>query len=181
MWLERQRAPIDADIHYAGGVGIDVQRNMIVHEFLRTDCTHLWFIDDDNVPPTSLDYLTYLESSTYQVLCLPYAGYVAGKGKVWHVYGAGRNGGWISLYRRNWPADPVFHVSAAGTGCMIIAREVLKNGRTDPFYYTHMPNGARIGEDLNFCRDVGGAWVVRDRICRHFRDMDISSLPEPGP
>ena len=180
MWMGSQRETIDAGIHYTHSHGVHVHRNAIVHNFLQSDYTHLWFIDADTVPPRHLRFLEYVDQCP--VLCLPYAGYVAGKGKVWHVYRLdAKMGKWISLYRDRWPEPekPVFKTDAAGTGCMIIRRDVLEKGRLpDPFYLTWAGPGQIVTEDLNFCRDVGGVHVSRHDVCRHYRDLDVSALPE---
>ena len=55
VWFARE-VP-DADIGpFTNNIGIDRARNAICHRFLKSDCTHLWMLDHEVVPPRKVPW-----------------------------------------------------------------------------------------------------------------------------
>lgn len=177
VWFARE-SEWDIDIHYTYSHGVQEHRNLVVREFLRTECTHLWFIDADTIPPRSLRWLDFLSDSV-QILGCPYPGYV-NTTVYWHVYRK-KDRHYASIVRKNWPNEPIFEVDALGTGCIVISREVfLKINRPDPFCLVRHQDG-RIGtEDYFFSNEAQNAgfklWACPKYTCGHIKDVNLKEV-----
>jgi hypothetical protein len=176
VWIGRQLPDADIATHYTSCFGIAEGRNDIVRDFLKYDCTHLWMIDADTVPPYSLGLLDH----DLPVVCGPYQGW-RGNMFVWHVYAfveTDRSGvrRYIDIPHQKWPKERVFKADAAGTGCMLIRRDVLEQARDRPFFHTLNPDGTHGTEEFAFCQAVGGVWVDQRFHCEHYRDLPISQV-----
>lgn len=179
-WVTRELgSSADCAIHYSSCFGIAEARNDIVQEFLVSDCTHLWFVDSDVVPPRTLAILNKEPGHPILPVCGPYNGFRPHIGLVWHVYqylGVDsvrcRYG---SMPVEAWPrGNRFFHADAAGTGCMVIPRELLESLPSRPFAYElHDDGGAHGTEDIPFCRTVGGVWVDSTYVCQHLRSVNL--------
>lgn len=179
IWLERQVDPriIDADV-LVNTMGPAEARNVCVGQFLSSDCTHLWMIDQDLVPPQNL---SLLDVGTTSVLCGIYPGWHPQRGAYYQVYLPSDNKphAWQVWPHWQWPApekgEQTFLAPAAGTGCMLIERSILVDMDT-PFYYSRDPSGRRIGEDFTFCSRLGGVEVMPSYRCDHMRPMSLAQV-----
>ena len=175
MWLERfdtsMGQHVDADIHYSN-FGPAEARNEITEAFLDTDCTHLWMVDRDVVPPRNLSLLAHDKP----IVCGLYKGYKGGAKAFWQVYmpHPTKAGAWTALEVSRLPPGNPVRVPAAGAGCMLIRRDMLE-GVKEPFFYSRAPNGKLVGEDMNFCRDRE-AWLDKEYVCSHYRDVNLNDL-----
>ena len=169
----------DINIHDTYSHGAAVGRNAIVRDFMKSDCDALWMIDADTVPPRNLSFVDAMEEMEYPVLCGPYKGFNEQYGgSFWHVYKKVTDRGYLPMPRKKWPADRFFKVDVAGTGCMLIRRNVIEEGRPDPFYLKIDSAGHVITEDMSFCKDVGGVWLDSHYVCKHERDVNLDYVKE---
>lgn len=171
MWLASLRnIEIDAQRHYTAGYGIAHGRNMILRAFLDSDCTHLWMIDSDTVPPMNLSFLDH----DYSAVCGPYESFRLDRALHWNVYRPGDGEGTWALYRRqDWPDEP-FHAAATGLGCVLLRREVFDKLPEDPFHYE--PGIEWLGEDFTFFRDIGGVMVDPNYVCQHIKKVNLTAV-----
>ena len=170
----------------AKGCGVEWNRNKLVSVFLESEATHLLFVDTDMAwsPKT---VLRWLEADREIV-----AGAALAR----------------RLDRAQWnvqPTDPpsevdadgYVRVSRAGTGLMMIRRDVLARMYTasDPYYETYEEGRKPLrrlfyfdidpetremrGEDFNFCRDAQdlgyGVWCDTDARLGHITEVPISA------
>jgi len=176
LWLVSKCEYVQPDIHYSN-FGPAEARNEITEEFLSSDgFTHLWMVDRDVVPPRNLCLLSHDKP----IVCGVYKGYKGGGKAHLQVYrphpkkvGVMVPLTWVDL--RKVPHNP-FLVAAAGTGCMMIRRDVLE-GSVDPFYYVKTLSGQKVGEDITFCNaHQGQVWLDRGYVCSHYQDVNLNNL-----
>lgn len=172
IWFARE-SEWDIDIHYTFSHGVAEHRNVVLHEFLKTECSHLWFIDADTIPPKNLRWLDFL-SDDVQILGCPYPGYFRGK-LFWHVYDKGH-----PIRRSNW-SYPLMSVDVMGTGCLVIDRRVFeKIGRPDPFCLVRNKDGSIGTEDVFFCetaKHLGvNVYAATKYTCGHIKDINLKNV-----
>jgi hypothetical protein len=170
IWVKGQHPEWDVDLEYTASYGLAAGRNGATRKLLKSDCTHLWQLDSDTVPPFSLHLLDHAED--YPILCGPYVGCREGK-TFWLVYENVDGDNFVSMPRKKWPAGRIFRAAAGGGGCMLIQREVFENLSPDPWEYTTFENGQLGSEDINFCKKIGGCYVDSHYSCRHYRETDL--------
>lgn len=165
--------------HVAGCSIITMARNMLVDQFLKTDCTDLLFIDAD-VLATTDDILRLLAQST-------------GKDITAGAYPRRRKDKmfFMDIYRdeeNNLEFDgALMRINRVGTGFMLIARHVVEHaakvsesylgqdgvGNVANVFEFKVENGMFVGEDYAFCDKAAKlgykAWL----------DVEIS-LPHVG-
>jgi hypothetical protein len=151
-------------------------RNLIVEEFLKTDCEWLLMLDNDVVPPDDLlnilDTLPPSQPEQARIWPKGAAGvlvprvYIPAEGYIclgW-MYGGESVGNWHELIH-------------AATAAMFIHREVFSKLQKPYFEFGTMPDGAPITEDLMFCTNVRKAdfriFGHRGYTCSHFRTLDL--------
>jgi len=168
-WLETTTL-IDAEI-YSNNIGIDRARNAICHQFLASDCTHVWMIDHDIVPVRKIPH------SAERHACW--------SGIYDHLMGTELcKSIWQRRRERPVPRDAYIpcgigqDYDAVSGGCMILSRELLEK-IPYPWFQTHFNADGTIskGEDFDFCEKVieAGEKIYLDPTyyCHH---MKCSSL-----
>jgi hypothetical protein len=179
-WASRTFLDADMGPQYSAGLGVAEARNDMSQAFMGSDCTHLWMVDADVIPPENTALVE--AAQTHPVVCGPYNGFHVDEGVLWHVYEHTRTDAtgkplYRSLYPHRWPeGKKTFKVDAAGTGNMIIQRKVFDRLPERPFKHTVYSDGMFGGEDFGFCQDVGGVHVNVDSISRHIRDCDLLDI-----
>jgi hypothetical protein len=173
VWFAREMPDADIDIHYSCW-GVVENRNEICRQFLKSDCTHLWMLDSDTIPPRNLSLLEDVEAhhclnGIYQ--------HLTPHGLIWDVWHKTPEGKFVPRPQRKWPKEKVFEVDAVGTGCMMLDREIVDG---------MMPFGGHLfektdqGEDFNFCneaRDQGFEVMVNSHYrCDHQKDVSLKLL-----
>ena len=147
-------------------------RNYVVDEFLRSDCTHLMFIDSD-IHFNAKDVLALLglcdhDPENYQIMTGPYPKKTIAWEKV-HVAAKQGRGDENPFALENYTSDFVFNpvkgskgefklnepieVSEAGTGFMMIPREVLDTYREAYPELRYKPDHVRT-ENFDGDRDI---------------------------
>jgi hypothetical protein len=152
-------------------------RNLIVKNFLASECEWLAMLDNDVVPPVGLlDVLNGAPESASVIVpkvFIPINGF--------HPAALG----WRPIGDTN--ADLWQELSDCATAAIFIRRNVFSKITAPCFEYGSTPDGAPITEDLMFCRKVREAGLRifgnRDRsyVCSHFRTLDLRVLGECGP
>jgi len=121
-------------------------RNMAVKEL--GDCTHLFFLDDDCVPP--VDIMVRLLKHDKMVVSGWYNARSGSGPLVFHK----EKHGWIQYKSEEWKRynegeqiDKLQVVDGVGAGCLMIKKEVFDI--IDEPYFQETKDG--VGEDLYFC------------------------------
>jgi len=142
-----------AELFQVDSTIVDVARNVLVENFLKSDCTHLLFLDSDMVfPPDTIDLLLRHEKPVVSGL------YFLRK-KLYPSFRFLKNGDYHSSYE--FPQNSLMKVDATGLGCILVKREVLEKiseqNKGEPLFYTKYIEGSRTkvsGEDTVFCELV---------------------------
>jgi hypothetical protein len=169
IWAAREQPEWDISLSYTASFGMAAGRNAMTRELLKSDCSHLWMLDADTVPPNSFHLMDHAES--YPILCGPYVGCREGK-TYWMVYNE-MDGKYTPIPRKKWPAERIFRAAAAGGGCMLIKRDVFEKLGPDPWEYIPNEDGTLGSEDFAFCKSIGGCYVDSHYSCRHYRETDL--------
>jgi GT2 family glycosyltransferase len=167
---------VQDEIRYSVGVKFARDRTIasnrcrIVRDFLSTTADYLLMIDNDqSVPYDLFDYV----ADDCDVLSFPTPILKADDQQLmrWNI--------WYdeSIDRTIMPR--ILEVTAAGTGCILIARRVLEHpDMKAPFRDGYDEYGIRVkGEDLDFCqraRAVGfKIYVAPLSVCNHFKEVGL--------
>jgi hypothetical protein len=169
VWYARQRPEDDIDIH-VGPLGVPLNRDQICELFLLSDCTHLWMLDSDTIPPRSLSLLDHevgCVNGIYQMF--------APAGPRWDVMHKTPTG---YAFRKKWPSEKIFPADAVGTGCMLLTRAMVEAIAQPRFEVTF--NGSMLypnGEDFTFCEKVIAAgeqvFVDPNYRCDHIKSVSL--------
>jgi len=130
---------------------IDLARSVLVHQFLQTDCTHLFFIDSD------IGYEPHAIAGLVQA-GIPFAAGVYRKRQAELLFN-------VQITEPQELKGPWLRVDRTATGFMCIERHVLEemtarvhlcgvssHGEVPMLFRTHK-EGTFIGEDYCFCDD----------------------------
>jgi len=157
---------------------IDHARNVIVHDFLLTDCTHLMMVDDDIVPPyEALEHLLLHNKDIVAAAC-PLIG-PNSHGELittMNAYDLDKEGAYTII-----ESTGIRKVDAVGTGCMMIKRTVFETLRVPPFITEYNVDGIKYrGEDLNFCHQAKlegfDTYVDFNIKCKHMKLCNLLKL-----
>lgn len=175
VWIaEAQKGAYDLSVYPTMSVQpVDNARNHIVEEFLKTDCTHLFFIDSDTIPPkNALSKLLAADKDVISGLT-PIIEHDENRkndsnGFYRKMNVVGMNDKHVNEYIGTVP------VKGAGGACILIKRSVFEKMKT-PWYrfQYHDDNGKSIivGEDILFtakCQELGiQPWADTSIICKH--------------
>jgi hypothetical protein len=155
-------------------------RNKAVATFLRTDATHLMFVDCDVL--IQEDAVVLLAAMDKDIACGCYPSTKAPKG-VEHMFipyiTITRNDRWLSAW-----FDGILEVQAGGTGCMLIKREVLETLGWQwfqwPFWLDKRGDLKHHSDDVDFCmraREAGFKIFAHGNVrCGHMKRVDIASF-----
>lgn len=158
----------------------DSARNFCVQHFLNTDCTHLFFIDSDVVPPEdALEELIAPDlpviSGLYKAMKQDKDGNLVPKWTV-YTYGQDENGDYGLMTAAD--GRGICQISRAGAGCLIIRRDVLEAIGAPWFRFQYDEKGnMHIGEDIAFCANVErvgfSVYAHFDVRCKHLKEIFI--------
>jgi hypothetical protein len=158
--------------HYVGfmpllGVQpVDEARNKLVEEFLKTDCTHIFFVDSDTIPPAdALDKLFALNADVASGLTPLVNGGNATITK-WNAVGADD--------KEIKPNTGIHRSRGVGASCLFIRRSVFEKIKKPYFRFTFKDDGGNpcyVSEDIFFCSLIlrAGMDIKVDSsiLCRH--------------
>ncbi len=130
---------------------VDVARNVLVENFLRSDCSHLFFLDSDMVfPPNILDLLLKHDKDIVSAL------YILRKAHR-PCYRFFKDGHYHAPEKIE--LNKLLEVDALGLGCCLIKRSVLEKLNEEhagkPLFKMDYRNRTEVlGEDAFFCELV---------------------------
>lgn len=143
------------------GVGIALNRNLVVHNFMATGIDWLWSVDDDVMcTPEVLSHLLAVAQDPFKgIICAAYFGRNG-----YPMWTQERDGDEYANVEKVEPGA-LYRLSACGMGCTLIHRSVFERIAAapvdprdpDPWYGYDLvprPDGSyrRAGEDTTFCR-----------------------------
>ncbi|MCX6802385.1 MAG: hypothetical protein NT067_04720 [Candidatus Diapherotrites archaeon] len=132
-------------------VAVDVARNVLAEEFLKSDCDYLLFLDSDIVfPPNIIDLLIRHEKDFVSAI------YFTRK-KIKPMHRFLKDGEYVSP--NEVKPGQLVEADAVGLGCSLIRREVVEKVSAQnkglPLFKMEFRNRTEIlGEDVFFCRLV---------------------------
>lgn len=143
-----------------GQIPHDSARNYCVDQFLQTDDTHLFFLDDDVVPP--VDALELLLAADVDVISGLYPsewfdnddGYIKKRN---NVFSEIRKDGELVEAK----GKGIVPIRSCGGGCLLIKRHVVEEKVQMPWFKFHYNDRGLmdVGEDVDFCKKVHEAGV----------------------
>jgi len=164
----------DVSVHISKLVGVEANRNQIVKAFLNSKCEYLLMVDTDN-PPFN-NPLPLIEEDK-DIIGLPTPINVSNiPGMSWFAYNIYKDGKQLK------DGEGLEKVDEVGTGCVIIKREVFEKLGDNPFTpERYEDDRIKVGEDIMFCRRAKEKgieiWTHWDYKCRHYKEIDLSSIP----
>ena len=127
---------------------IDVIRNNLVKQVLRSDCTHLLMMDTDQVYPT--DVIWKLMSRKQPIV----AAKVHRRYPIFDpIMYRGELGKYTSVPDEEWKEKDLIEVDATGTGCVLFDMEVFQKIPYPWFKTQYKDNNEEVikyGEDIGF-------------------------------
>lgn len=151
--------------------GPDRARNALVEDFLSSEDTHLWMIDDDVIPPWDFSLLQH--GREYPLVSGLYYGFHKRMGHYPHAYQKGKKG-FIPVTNPMLSKENPFFADAVGLGCCIFSRESLESIGPNWFSCEPDPDYGMIGEDLSFfLKHPQLVRVVPSYRCQHIKDMSL--------
>ena len=180
-WLSEayQSGAYDLSIYPAIGVQpVDNARNEIVQEFLKSDCTHLLFVDSDTVPPQ--ETITKLLAADKDIISglTPIIEY----DDTWkHSDSNGFYKKWNVVNEKDQHASPhqgVIPIKGAGSSCILIKRAVFEKLKAPWYRFVYNDDSGKpvvVGEDIYFVIKAIGAgfkpFADTDVICSHHKSI----------
>lgn len=152
---------------------VDNARNHIVEEFLKSDCTHLLFIDSDTIP--QIDSLKRLMAHDRLIMTA-----------LTPIIEIDNN---TNEYYRKWncvgmddkhlqPNTGVQQAKVAGSSCILIKREVFLKLETPWYRFVYKDDNGKnvvVGEDIHFTINclAAGMETFADTtiICQHYKSV----------
>ena len=157
---------------------IDHARNVIVNDFLHTNCTHLMMVDDDIVPPVdALERLLFHDKDIVAAACPLISPDKKGElVTTMNAYNLDDNDKYATV-----DSTGLEKVDAVGTGCIMIKRNVFQNLKVAPFVTEYNADGIKYrGEDINFCYQAKlnsiDTYVDFKLKCKHIKQCNLLEL-----
>lgn len=156
---------------------VDNARNHIVEEFLKTDCTHLFFVDSDTIPPVSaLKRLLVADKDIISALTPIIEHDESRKNDSNGFYRkmnvVGMNDKHVSEYMGLIP------VKGAGGSCILIKREVFEKMEAPWYRFQYQDDNGKpiiVGEDILFTAKAIALgfqpWADTSIICKHEKSI----------
>lgn len=151
---------------------VDNARNQIVDEFLKSDCTHLFFIDADTIPPVdALDkLLSHNKDITSGLTPIVYHNEKDG-------YHTGMNCTDLEENRVQ-PNTGLVEIKGAGGSCLLIKRNVFDKMKPPYFRFLYSDDNGKatmVSEDIYFMAMALGygvkAYCDTTVVCKHYKPI----------
>ena len=140
----------------------DHNRNYIVQEFLKTDCTHLMMIDSDVVPVSDVRKMVDNDVD----ICSAHVCTRLGN-EIIPVGMTKNENGYHHDFKHSKP--DLHKVDAVGTGCIMIHRRVFEKLEKPYFKFVYNDDGMLIcGEDFYFSNRIDSVYFDSRFACKHF-------------
>ncbi len=146
-------------------------RNWCAEKFLKSNKSHLLFVDADTLPPIDAPQ-RLLAARRPVVSAVVYQMKLDLDGVVKPVPMVARQevGGFVPV-----SGCGLVEINACGFGCVLIERHVFSQIEF-PWFEDH-PWGEERGQDFDFCRKARKAgvplWAYLDVVCRHRKEVDL--------
>ena len=161
----------------------DYARNMIVEEFLESNCDVLWFLDSDVSPSANVLDLITEHWDKWKVAGAPYPVFMTPPGEkgpqiVFTVYIKNND----KLCPSKIPYSGINYVDGVATGCMFIKREVFEKLEKPYFEFKFRQEDRYMeeGEDLGFCLKVSKLgyqfFIDYSMVCKHQKTLCLLEL-----
>jgi hypothetical protein len=174
-WLQKLKCGIQ--IHFIAGYRPLVSaRNTAVTDFLKTDCTHLLFIDDDIVPPShALEELLEADKDVVCPVCLMVKDI---KGMLFPMPAIFKKNG-TGNYKPYY-GEGIEEVDTITGGCFLIKRHVLEDTGYR-FKFEYNDDGIRTkSADVVFSETMKKhgykLYAHYDIVCHHVRTVDLCGI-----
>jgi hypothetical protein len=165
---------------FVGRIFHDYARNMVVEEFLATDCDVIWFLDSDIAPPNTAIELVTEHFDKWVVAGCPYPLFLKPAGHdipkvVFAVYNDLGKG----YHTAAVPKDGLDFVDGIATGCIFVKREVFEKLEKPYFEFKYDPETRELkeGEDIGFCKKVNKLgyrfFIDYSQTCHHFKKVNL--------
>jgi GT2 family glycosyltransferase len=141
-------------------------RNLQIRLFLKCDASHLFILDNDNVPKR--DTITKLLAYSKDIISAPSP---AWKGNDEGILALDADG---DKYKQHHPMSGLQECDAVGGSGVLVRRKVFENSDPPWFIDIYNEKGERIlGNDFYFCRKMKALgyeiWTDFDLLMRHIR------------
>ena len=187
---------------FTAGDAVNRQRNWLVHQFLKSDCTHLLFVDSDT-SFRGADIVRMLAADLPVIGCnYPKREYnfpAAQGGTVAELIDSIAKGSVVTFEPPQPAVRGMIPVAYCGTGLLLIQRSVFERiaaldlvpqirsndgGTMHRFFSFEVINGDDLGEDYNFCGlcRKAGFQVYYDPAASatHMGDHEFRGHPQPA-
>lgn len=155
---------------------VDHARNEIVRVFLKSDCTHLLFIDADTVPPpATIERLLACKKPVASALTSIYRRDSFAYNCFTHVEEMPDGSKQMHCVEKDTGIVPI---ESCGASCMLIERSVFLKVKNPWFLNTwNADHTSYVSEDISFCKKVkdAGLDIVADTalVCGHVKELTI--------
>ena len=159
---------------------VDNARNHIVEEFLKSDCTHLLFVDSDTLPPYNALQKLLLQNKDIISGLTPIIEHDENRkndsnGYYRKLNVVGLNDKFVEPYLGT------IEVKGAGSSCILIKREVFEKMQKPYYRFQYQDDNGKyvvIGEDILFtikAKELGfKIWADTSLICKHEKTIPWS-------
>ncbi len=172
MWAHKFKIDL---LFCNGATPLHAARNVIVEAFLKTNCSHLFFIDDDVIPPEpTLGKL--LEADKDIIMPATLMIKPIGPDAMLPCPQSMKKVEGTEAYKPFY-GEGVAEVDTIGGAAFLVKREVFES-EPYKFHFTYYDNGARKkGADVCFSEDMKKRgyklYADFDLACRHVRQVDL--------
>lgn len=154
-------------------VPVDNARNEIVREFLKSDCTHLFFVDSDTIPPVNAIKKLLAADKPIVSALTPIVEHDEARkndsnGFYRKLNAVGEHGKHLNEYVGLVP------IIGAGGSCILIRREVFEKMQYPWYRFQYQDDNGKetiVGEDIYFTAMAKSAgfqpWAETSVICKH--------------
>jgi hypothetical protein len=145
-------------LYQPGNLSVALTRNLIVRQFLASDCETLMMVDDDIVPPPHFVETLDRALPGYGMVAIPHVMPVGAESILTAFTGT------LDGLRPCELGDGMNEVDAVATGCVAVSAAALEALGPDPFRIAHDPTATVTSDDFLFCADLRvhgfkvGAW-----------------------
>lgn len=145
----------------AGVVPLEAARNKIAEEFMKSDCTHLFSVDADTIPPhDTIDRLLALDADMATAI----TPIINKDGITSNVFTSiGARGTVLPMEEVIAKKEP-FEITAVGFACVLVKREVFEKLEAPYFTSLWFQNGEFCEGDVHWCDKMidAGFKIVAD-------------------
>jgi GT2 family glycosyltransferase len=157
---------------------VALARRKQVEQFLKSNCTHIWFVDDDTIPPPdALKKLLDLEADIATAVTPLFLNNQI----VSNLFPTSDATERLAMDQvRATKAGSTMNVAGVGLSCMLVHRRVFEgDAAVKPPFFAELfyEDGRYMSEDIFFCNKVtdDGFVIVADPsiICKHVKEVLI--------